>query len=317
MRQSRGTGRKIHDFIVPPACFSLRLNHDEVVSFFSHFRALAYNERAFTQRRFGIDFAALKVLTPGAALMLAAELYRVQKFIGRRLSAVRRHEWDANVSRLLSELGLFDLLQTPNMAPAQYPPRRDGIEIIKYSVDTEVIPEKCGELLDCLSEVAGSIHAENFIYDGLVEALKNSRHHAYTEDKWYGVDRGTWFMTGSYNRTEKQLSAAVFDLGVGIPHTLPRSGLWELLRPILSLGLRSDDGEMIAAAMEHGRTSTMLKERGRGLPIMMRILDHHEGYLRIVSGRGEARYDSLTKKVSAISHPESIGGTLIEWSIKQ
>lgn len=307
-----------HEFIVPPSNFSLRQNYDQVAGFFSHLRSLVYNDLIFSRQPFGIEFSALKSLAPGAALMLAGELYRIQRFLGLRFSAVRQDEWNPSVRKLLHELGLFDLLATPNVQRSFLPPREDDVDIIKFSVDTEVTGEKCGHLLDCLSEIAGIIPAENFIYDGLIEALKNSKHHAYSEKgQWFGVEQGTWFMTGSYDRSKKRLTAAVLDLGVGIPHTLPRSGIWEHLRPLLSLGLKSDDGNMIAAAMEYGRTRTTLKERGRGLPIIMRLLDHHKGYLRIVSGRGEAMYDSLTKTIQATSHHESLGGTLIEWSIEQ
>lgn len=265
----------------------------------------------------GIDFSALKTISPGAALMLAAELYRIQKFLGAKLKVVRQHEWNPTIAVILQELGLFELLETPNVATYNFRASAD-ISIIKFSVDTMVTSEKCGVLLDGLSDIAGSIHAENFIYDGLTEAIKNAVHHAYSEpQQWFGVPNGTWFMTGSYNKKDKRLTAAVFDLGVGIPHTLPRSGIWEHLRPLFSFGSGSDDGKMIAAAMEYGRSRIMSKERGRGLPIIMRLLDHHQGYLRIVSGKGEAMYDSLTKQIKEASHPESIGGTLIEWSIQQ
>lgn len=306
----------LHEFIRPPGNFSLKENYEAVASFFSTFRSLAYNDLVFHKKPFGIEFAALDNVAPGAALVLAAELYRLQRVVGFKLKTVRQYEWKPNVARTLHQLGLFDLLETPGVDPKQWAPQADDPVIIKFSVDTEVTGEKCGDLLDCLVDIAGEIPAENFIYDGLIEALKNSRHHAYSvPGRKFGVPAGTWFMTGAYDKGRKQLTAAVFDLGVGIPHTLPRSGIWEHLRPILSLGLRSDDASMIAAAMEYGRSRTTLRERGRGLPIMMRLLDHHQGYLRIVSGRGEAMYDSLTKTIHKTSHAEALGGTLIEWSI--
>lgn len=303
---------------MPPADFSLKRNHDEVVAFFSRLRKLAYNEEAFSKRRCGIDFSALRKISPGAALMLAAELYRLQKFLGIKLKAVRQHEWDPSVSRILHELGLFDLLETPNVGRENLARDNGRVSITKFIVGSMVTADKCGVLLDSLSDIAGAIHADNFIYDGLTEAIKNTVHHAYSEPlQWFGVPQGTWFMTGSYDKVDKRLTAAVFDLGVGIPHTLPRSGILEHLRHFLSLGLGSDDGKMIAAAMEYGRSRIMLRERGRGLPVIMRLLDHHQGYLRIVSGKGEATYDSLTKQIKETSHAESVGGTLIEWSIKQ
>ncbi len=317
--EGRGIRRRPTTFIVPPADFSLRRQYDEVASFLSHLRDLTYNQMVFKKRPFAIDFSALKSLSPGAALILAAELYRIQKFSDFKLRAVKEKSWDPSIKGILNDLGLFELLQTPNILANESLGHDDAIEIIKYQVDDEVTGEKCGELLDKLAEIAGSINAEHFIYAGLVEALKNSKQHAYNEsEQWFGVNPGTWFMTGAYNSHEQKLTAAVFDLGVGIPQTLPRSSLWEHVRPYYSkMGGTNDDGKMIAAAMEYGRSRTESQGRGNGLPVMMRLLDHHDGYLRIISGRGEVTYDSLTKIIQNFSHTESIGGTLIEWSIKK
>lgn len=71
---------------------------------------------------------------------------------------------------------------------------------------------------------------------------------------------------------------------------------------------------MIAAAMQAGRTRTGLVERGKGLPIMMRLFDHVKGHLRILSGHGEVRYTG-EDKIQRISRPLSLGGTLIQWQI--
>lgn len=309
----RGPRRRRTAFIELPADFSLKSNYDEVAGFFTRFRSLAYNRNAFTGP-WGVEFSTMKNVAPGAALMLAAELYRLQRHIGRRLRAVHQDDWDPTVRKTLHELGLFKLLSTPNMKDDS--DSNPLMQILEYSVDTSVDGNKCGTLLDCLGDIAGEIPAQNFIYDGLVEALKNCKHHAYPDDgTWHGVEPGTWFMTGSYNRSKMELTAAVFDLGIGIPASLPRSGVWEHVRPFLRFG--SDDAQMISAAMQYGRTRTTLQGRGKGIPIMMRLLDHHHGYLRIVSGKGEAMYDSLTKSIRETSHAESIGGTLIEWSISR
>jgi hypothetical protein len=262
-----------------------------------------------------IDFEALEKVTPGAALVLAAELYRWQTTISRRLLAHRKENWNPEVANVLTSMGLFDFLATPNVLETPLP--RDAssdVSILKYRSHTDVLGTECDELLLHLTEISGPVNADNFIYDGLVEALKNSKQHAYSEpDRWFGVTPGTWFMSGSYTKSTSTLTAAVFDLGIGIPQTLPRATIWEKIRTILSPG--SDDAQMIAAAMEYGRTRTDRQERGNGIPTMMRILDHHKGYLRILSGTGEVQYDSVTKKVTPTNHKVPIGGTLIEWSI--
>lgn len=289
-----------------------------MASFFQHLRHEIYRDRVPGGILHSVAFEAIKEVSPSAALILAAELYRWQQFVNRRLSAVNHERWDPGVAKIFRNMGLFDFLQTPNMGGRQASPSTDGeMEVIKYRSGVEVLGEKCDDLLKHITEISGPINAEHFIYDGLIEALKNSKQHAYLEgQQWFGVAPGTWFMSGAYDRGERRLTAAVFDLGVGIPKTLPRSGAWEHLRPYLTLG-SSDDGQMIAAAMEYGRTRTHLQERGNGLPTMMRILDHHTGYLRIMSGTGEALYDSVKKTISSKNHDVALGGTLIEWSISK
>ena len=169
-----------------------------------------------------------------------------------------------------------------------------------------------------LSEIVGKIEAEKFIYDGLIEALNNTKHHAYSDEgRWYGVPSGTWLMCGAYDSQRGKLTAAVYDMGVGIPYTLPRSGLWENIKGIVAKLGRNDDAALISAAMEAGRTRTGLKERGKGLPIMMRLFDHIEGHLRIISGHGEITYASKDKELVLDRKNYAIGGTLIQWQMEK
>jgi hypothetical protein len=313
---SRGARRKLYHFVRPPGVLSLRKNFVDTAGFFQHLRHQIYRDEVKQEYPRGIDFEALNEVSPAAALIMAAELYRWQLFAKRKLSAVHQDEWNPDVARIFQDMGLFDFLDTPN-ARASKSATGNSIEVLKYRVGSEVIGTTCDDLLSHLTEISGPLNAQNFIYDGLIEALKNSKQHAYSEpEEWFGVPAGTWFMSGSYDKEKKVLTAAVYDLGIGIPRTLPRATIWEFIRPVLQLG-SSDDGQMIKAAMEYGRTRTHQPERGNGLPTMMRILDHHKGYLRIISGTGEAEYDSVKKTINSQNHNVSLGGTLIEWSISQ
>lgn len=310
----RARRRKPVTFMVPPAIFSLRENYEEVAAFFAHLRTAIYRDELPSHMWTAIDFKALKAISPAAALILAAELYRWQHFMKMKLNAVHQDKWHPQVRQVLANMGLFDFLQTPNFrTDDEHASVDDDVSVLKYRSHATVLGTECEDMLNHLTEISGPVRADNFIYDGLIEALKNSRQHAYTdESRWYGVDAGTWFMSGSYTRSTSTLTAAVFDLGVGVPQTLPRTGLWEHIRPYLS---GADDAEMIAAAMKYGRSRTERQERGNGIPTMMRILDHHKGYLRILSGTGEVTYDSISRKVTPKNHMVPIGGTLIEWSI--
>ncbi|RWG71419.1 MAG: hypothetical protein E5X23_06595 [Mesorhizobium sp.] len=319
MEIKRGSRRKPFLYIEPPANFSLRSNYERVASFFAHLRHQIYRDKIPSELPRAVAFEAFQRASPGAALVLAAELYRWQQFIGRKLRVIRHRLWNPEMDYLFRNLGLFDFLETPDMPVVGRPAEEPQIRILKYRSDTDVVGAKCDDLLEHLAEISGPIHADNFIYDGLIEALKNSKQHAYSEpDEWFGVPAGTWFMSGSYDRASQSLTAAVYDMGVGIPRTLPRATVWEGVRSaIAALGGGTDDGQMIKAAMEYGRTRTMAQGRGNGLPTMMRILDHHHGYLRIISGTGEAIYDSVNGVISTANHKVALGGTLIEWSISK
>ncbi|MER9431375.1 hypothetical protein [Mesorhizobium sp. M0408] len=319
MEVRRGSRRKPYLYIQPPADFSLRSNYEQVASFFAYLRFQIYRDKIPSELPRGVAFEAFQRASPGAALVLAAELFRWQQFIGRKLAILRHSLWNPEIDYLFQNLGLFDFLETPNKPKIRRRPEAPLVEILKYRSDTDVVGAKCDDLLEHLAEISGPIHAANFIYDGLIEALKNSKQHAYLEpDEWFGVPAGTWFMSGSYNRTSQSLTAAVYDMGVGIPRTLPRATIWEGVRGVLTaLGGTTDDAQMIKAAMEYGRTRTMVQGRGNGLPTMMRILDHHRGYLRIISGTGEAVYDSVDSVITTTNHRVALGGTLIEWSISK
>lgn len=304
------------NLIVPPENFSLRNNYDEVVSFLQHFRNWIYNTHRNGRERKGVDFRAIKRITPGAALILAGELFRWQVHSQQKLAPVLKEEWDPAITRIFNDFGLFEFLNTRSRKDENIAAQNDDIKFIKYRHGVEVTPTECSDLLDHLTAIVGAIEAEKFIFDGLVEALNNVKHHAYPKNSgWHGVSAGTWLMCGAYSPQLKVLTAAVYDMGVGIPSTLPRSGLWEQIKGILAAFGANDDSSMIAAAMQAGRSRTGLAQRGKGLPIMMRLFDHVPGHLRILSGHGEVRYRGGDSEITRLSRPLSLGGTLVQWQI--
>lgn len=315
LRRSRTRARRRATLVVPPSDFSLRTNHDEVAAYFQWLRWLIYEIDKYTTKRFVVDFSNIKTISPGAGIMLAAELDRWQQTIQRRLRAHKPETWAPATQNFMREMGLFDLLSVgdPTSTTGSAP---EDVTYIKYIRGVRTNGEMCAALLDMLSNVAERPAVEHFIYDGLVEALKNVGHHAYVDDQWCGVQKGTWWICAAFDRPDGTVTACVYDPGVGIPKTLPRSGLWERVQAVLKAFGKSDDADMIAAAMEAGRTRTALDERGKGLPIMMRLIDHCPGHLRVVSGSGEAIYTG-NGTVQKIQHQFSIGGTLIEWTVRQ
>lgn len=123
-------------------------------------------------------------------------------------------------------------------------------------------------------------------------------------------------MVASLSSRTRLFTLAFYDAGVGIPKTLPRKYTMEKIRGVLSLlpGMTPDDGQMIRAAMELGRTRTESTNRGLGLMDLTKLIDAAgAGAMHIHSRNGSYSY-TPTKQV----HSNSGGfveGTLIEWQL--
>src|SRR3954469_13914731 len=83
------------------------------MEFIAKFRQIALGDR----RRVYVDFRSLRKLDPCGALVLAAELDRWRRFYIFRTHVPDVNEWDPNVLRLLSQMGLFSLLNARNYNP--------------------------------------------------------------------------------------------------------------------------------------------------------------------------------------------------------
>lgn len=304
------------EIITPPTDLSLRRNYAEVAGFIQHFRHWLYNRPRPTKRQIRrVDFTKIQHVSPSAALVLASELDRWQSTNRMKLVPYDPEAWNPEVGRIFYDLGLFDLLGIECPDTIKYDDSPNITKVLKYVRQKVVDPQRLGEMLTHLTEIAGEIEARNFIYDGLIEALKNAKQHAYIENRWYGVALGTSWMTGAYNPRQKRLTAAVYDCGVGIPETLPYSSQWEKIKDSLGLFEGNESSRRIAAALKVGRSRTGEAQRGNGLPTMMRLIDQIGGELRILSGYGEVIYYG-NDKIRSKALPGAIGGTLIEWRLQ-
>ena len=117
---------------------------------------------------------------------------------------------------------------------------------------------------------------------------------------------------GAYDEATKTLHFFLYDQGVGIARTLPRSSIWE---QILALRFERSDADLINAAIEVRRSSTTIPGRGRGLDEIVSFIDAEgRGRLRIVSGDGEVCYMPRRERTRR-TLPGRLIGTLIEWEI--
>lgn len=296
-----------------PETLSLSDNYDETINFLESIRDAVL----LRGRRVSIDFTTLHDIRPAAALLLAAELDRWRRLRQIRPRVLDIEKWDAEVRRLLNQMGLFKLLNVQNPPPATQS-SDPAIHFIPFVSANQAIGPLAAELRSGFERMAGQIAGWKFLYEGIQEAMTNVMHHAYPRDTIIPRNQvlNQWWMAGSYDKRSGELSAMFFDQGVGIPKTLPRTYGMERIKGFLSdMGLGDDDASRIQAAMALRRSRTGEPHRGKGLMEVREFIDQSgNGRLRIISGRGEYVY-SHGGRVTRLLHSAPIGGTLIQWEV--
>lgn len=221
-------------------------------------------------------------------------------------------------------MGFFEILSVKNPPP---PAEIDEphTKFIRFVSDTDVRGEFARVLKETIGDLANTKIEGRSLYEAIVEAMQNVIHHAYSiadSDDVKKIHR-RWWMTGAYHSPTHQLQVVFYDLGVGIPATLPaKHGVEQIRKFLASLGLVNNDANLIYAAMELGRSGTGLAHRGKGLQQIKALVDDlGPGKLRIMSGRGELIYDSSiddpneANKYTKVTHSQHLEGTLIQWEL--
>ena len=264
--------------MTPPTVFCLDENPAGVLAFIDDFRAgrllgLRYRldrraERRYKRQWIGTytDIAAIRRITPAAALVLAAEYDRAhrRRRLGRR-GVVNAADWDPGVARMLIDVGFLEHLQSslPNYQPLSPRPTEKRMLLMLTGDQNE--PEEINTLSEKLQSLMNSVidsaltHA---IYTGLIEAMDNCATHAYPKSHRFHLptERGRWWMSGSV-AGGRELEVIFFDQGATIPGTLPHSGMREnahvwIQRTLHLVGIEAaNDGQRIQAAMAVGRSA--------------------------------------------------------------
>lgn len=300
-----------------PQCLSIEENYEGVVDFVEELRRVGVGrgQRIYT------DFRTLEKIGTAGALILVSELDRWRRVRNTPLMAVDVSQWDQQVRRLLDEMGLFAILNVINPPPSE-PPLQEDIKFVRFRTGNRAFGEDARKLQIAIEEVTGAIPSRRTLYRGLSEAMTNAVHHAYPDDFDYQTKplSGQWWMLGSFDNSQKRLTVAFYDQGVGIPFTLPRKHKVEKIKGLLDfLRLRDDDASRIRCAMELGRSQTEEDHRGGGL---FRDIRNHtkmvpDGRLRVLSGKGEYIYqpsnEDENQRERLLTHKKEFGGTLIQW----
>ena len=294
--------------ILCPEILSLEDNFDEVVGLLAVIR-----DQSLWGQRLYIDFRPIRQVTPSGALVLAAELDRVNHLDKRLpLRAVDADKWDPNVRRLLKEMGFFKLLRVtssmvdqPTVSDDRYIGFRSG-----ERVDGEIVDELRRLYLD--PHVA--VPKKRLLYDAITEAMANVRQHAYGDRRPYTNAPNHWWLSASFNAGRQEITVMIYDQGRGIPETLPQTWAESIQ------GLTTDNhAQLIEAAHNLSRSSTRERHRGSGFARDIRHyierLDKDFGTYNVISGRGEYIVESGDGNTTTRSFDKCLEGTFVQWRI--
>lgn len=264
-----------------------------------------------------LHFEGIKKIKPSALLLVTAEIHRCRMIRGKR-NVTGTYPTDPNIERILEDSGVFNLIGVN--ARNKRKPKVFPMEYIDFISETSKVEGQVSRFRESIlgKDINMSPHVRSRFYRALTEAMLNVHHHAYpVENIKTNPGRGRWWLTGHVNKKTKDLVVMFCDLGVGIPKTLPRLYTMELIRNVLSIlpGINPDDGDMIKAAMQLGRTRTNQTNRGKGLNDIRSFIEQaNSGSLEIYSSKGFYQYkpnnDEVVKNFSS-----NIGGTLIVWTV--
>lgn len=271
------------------------------------------------------DFETLKIVTPAAALVLAAEFERA-KLRGMTPTVCNVERWADAVLDTFWNIGFFDIVGFPT--DFEIPSPNDDFAVLRMKSGGTADGPAISELIDGLRALypgdadnsTGLVH----LYGPMIEAVVNVCRHAYPPNVRYQYEPlRRWWMTGAVDRSKQWTTAVIFDQGVTIPVSLPQwekyTGWQARISSKLGLAPSPDDfrayGYAIATAVEESVSSTGEAHRGHGLAQMREFVNQcREGYLRIMSRCGEVVFFP-EGKFDVRSHDVSIGGTLIEWNV--
>jgi hypothetical protein len=281
------------------------------------------------QRQVSIDFSETKKMYSDGTLLFAAELdqmLRATRIRQRRPKESRRehgrrrsHQIDCNyprdnvVEQVLQHLGLLQML---NRKPRTQISAED-VKSWKMHTGTTVDGSLAEPLINLYRRLFEAKDSTS-MYDGLVEAMTNSKHHAYLRPRRDGAGRDLseprWWMFAE--QRNQKLSVSFCDLGIGINRSLIISDTWprELVLSFLASVGGKTDSKFIKVAMELGRTRTKEENRGGGLHDLQEVIETvGVGHLLIFSNRGLYLYSGQGEQLCDFD--DSIFGTLITWQI--
>ena len=315
-------GHRYTKVISCPEDFVLASNHDEVVKIIDEIRTSA--ERLRNEKVY-IDFRNIKTLSPGAALVLVAELdcwNSSPSGGGRgRLVPIDLKDWDENIRCQLKDMGFFDLLRVKSNEVSNLEVGATSSVYVRFRTGSRVEGQAIEDLRSVELDPYVSVPNRHHLFAAVTEAMTNVVHHAYSDSQELSP-RKHWWLSASRNVDMNEIRILIYDRGVSIPESLPRN--WkEQLRQHFPSTLTDDDSKMIRAAHDLSRSASRLQFRGHGLERDIRKYVEKincDATYRVVSRNGEYTYRTKSKKTGKENlrdFKRPLMGTLIEWRLAQ
>ena len=306
------------NLIMAPNLLSVTTNYRETVGFIYEQRHRYYVNNAPVgggrPRLAVVDLEKVQTVDLGGMTALVAEYQRQIRENHEFRPYINDGHWDPYIRSLLSDFGFYTLVRALNEPnPGQ---GWSDMACVPFKAYDLVDGEQVDPLIDELKAIAGRAPKRIATYNALMEATKNVKNHAYPEDLFEerpDPPAGLWWAAGAYFRHDDVLEFVVYDQGVGIAQTLKRRSFWESI--VQRCPPEFNDADVIAGAIDLGRTSTGKLERGNGLWTICRLVEELPGsQVRLISGRGDVVYASdgtVTKK----PNDNPFCGTLIHWKL--
>ncbi len=280
-----------------PKNLSIRDNYDETISYFNGI-FLDMREK-HVGRIYNFDIKDVKNLTNDALMYILAIVHNIKKRSVYNFGFEGNMPDDPEALRLFKESGFLNYMNT---RVNSIEPTNEKLQIVSGKNTQSPSAKDIVDFARILKtkEQKRKLKA---LYRVLVELMSNTGTHAYNDT---GIMRKNWYVFAEY--IGDRIKFVFLDTGQGIPATMKRKGIRELL------GWKSDEGLILATLKERFRSQTGQTNRGYGLPGTYKICK--EGLLEkftVISGRG--RCEINVDEDRTIRLPKQIYGTLFYWEI--
>lgn len=291
-----------------PETLDFSLLPEETIAFFKDLRQ--HISKSKTHRVY-VDHSSLKEITPEAALVLMAEMFRAHRLFGdcEKLCVLPN---EREVRDLLGQVGYYDYFAP--LKKTWKPPSGHKRHFFAHRKGTMLEPVVVKGLMALFSEVSAlDSEMNSALYEALIECMNNVLEHAYPLTQSRAAKYRFWWMLGYVDTSTRNMSFSFFDQGVGIPRTIRtrwKDSPW--LGP-----LSPTDSELVqTAVLEGGYSSTKRTSKGRGLPTLKRFIDTaRDGELSIFANQSMCVFHT-DKEPARHDHAANLPGTLIAWNIR-